>query len=60
VVARAHARSGNPAVIAGYLGSGDNFDRAITSFSIAYADQNERDYTAFTRAIDAGTIPAHR
>jgi uncharacterized protein (DUF2252 family) len=58
-LARAHARSGDAAAIAGYLGSGDNFDRAIAEFSVAYADQNERDYAAFKDAIDTGQIPAH-
>jgi uncharacterized protein (DUF2252 family) len=57
--ARAHARSGDPATIAGYLGNGKNFDRAIADFCVAYADQNERDYAAFTSAIADGRIPAH-
>lgn len=58
-LARAHARSGSPAAIAGYLGKGDSFDTAITEFALAYADQNERDYTAFTNAIEDGRIVAH-
>ena len=58
-LARAHARSGDPATIAGYLGTGDNFDRAIAEFSVAHADQNERDYDAFMQAIDSGRIDAH-
>jgi len=58
-LARAHARSGDTAAIAGYLGSGDNFDAAIADFSVAYADQNERDYAAFKDAIDTGRIAAH-
>jgi uncharacterized protein (DUF2252 family) len=58
-LARAHARSGDPAAIAGYLGTGDNFDRAVADFSFAYADQNERDYSAFTQAIADGRIDAH-
>ena len=59
-LARAHARSGDVATIAGYLGKGDKFDRAIAEFAVAYADQNERDYAAFTDAIDSGRIPAHQ
>src|SRR5205085_11942496 len=43
-LARAHARSGDRAAIAEYLGKGDRFDRAIAEFSEAYADQNEADY----------------
>ena len=58
-LARAHARSGDPATIAGYLGKNNNFDRAIADFSVAYADQNERDYAAFTSAIADGRVPAH-
>ena len=37
-LARAHARSGEPAKISGYLGKSDAFDAAIGEFSIAYAD----------------------
>jgi hypothetical protein len=58
-LARAHACSGDPAMIAGYLGDGDSFDRAISDFAVAYADQNERDYAAFAEAIRDGRIPAH-
>jgi uncharacterized protein (DUF2252 family) len=58
-LARAHARSGHAAAIAGYLGSGKVFDRALGEFAFAYADQNERDFTAFTDAIDSGRIQAH-
>lgn len=47
VLARAHARTGAPAWIAGYLGKSDVFDEAIEKFAIAYADQTERDYAAF-------------
>ena len=58
-LARAHARSGDEAAIAGYLGSGQVFDRALGDFAIAYTDQNERDFEAFTSAIDSGRIEAH-
>ena len=43
-LARAHARSGDAAAIASYLGTGDKFDRAMSAFAETYADQNERDY----------------
>jgi uncharacterized protein (DUF2252 family) len=55
-LARAHSRSGDPAAVASYLGSGDSFDRAMASFAETYADQNEADYAALRRAVDAGTI----
>jgi uncharacterized protein (DUF2252 family) len=49
-LARAHARTGDAAAIAGYLGGGDAFDRAVGEFAAAYADQNERDFAAVTAA----------
>ena len=57
-LARAHARSGDPVAIAAYLGKKDRFDRSITDFSERYADQNDRDYQAFTDAIRSGRLPA--
>jgi uncharacterized protein (DUF2252 family) len=57
-LARGHARSGDGAAIAAYLGSGDSFDRAMASFAEAYADQNELDYAAFRGAIDSGRLVA--
>jgi uncharacterized protein (DUF2252 family) len=57
-LARAHARSGDEVEIAAYLGSGDNFDRAIAEFSVRYADQNERDHAALVAAIEAGDVEA--
>jgi uncharacterized protein (DUF2252 family) len=57
-LARAHARSGDAAAIAGYLGSGDSFDRAMASFAESYADQNQADCAALRRAVDAGKIAA--
>jgi predicted alpha/beta hydrolase len=55
-LARAHARSGDAAMIAGYMGSGQSFDDAIGEFAVEYADQNRSDYRAFTRAIREGKI----
>jgi uncharacterized protein (DUF2252 family) len=57
-LARAHARSGDPIAIAAYLGQDDQFDRSIVAFSERYADQNERDYQAFTTAIRSGRLEA--
>jgi len=57
-LARAHARWGDRIAIASYLGQGDLFDRAIASFSAAYADQNERDYQAFTETVNSGRLTA--
>jgi uncharacterized protein (DUF2252 family) len=58
VLARAHARTGDPAQIAGYLGKNDVFDEAIAKFATAYADQTERDHAALLKAIRAGRIQA--
>jgi Uncharacterized protein conserved in bacteria (DUF2252) len=57
-LARAHARSGDAIAIGGYVGSSDVFDRAITTFAEAYADQNERDYSVLLDAIASGRIEA--
>jgi uncharacterized protein (DUF2252 family) len=57
-LARAHARSGDVIALSEYLGTDDAFDVAIADFSARYADQNERDYQAFTAAVQSGRIPA--
>ena len=57
-LARAHARSGDPIAIAGYLGEDDQFDRSISDFAKRYADQNELDYQAFSDAIQSGRLQA--
>ena len=57
-LARAHARWGDRIAIASYLGQGDTFDKAIAEFATAYADQNERDYEAFTAAVNSGRLTA--
>jgi uncharacterized protein (DUF2252 family) len=57
-LARAHARWGDRIAIAAYLGNGVRFDRAIADFAPAYADQNERDYEAFTAALKSGRLAA--
>lgn len=57
-LARAHARSGDAAMMSGYMGSGQTFDDAIGEFAVEYADQNRRDYRAFVNAIREGRIAA--
>ena len=57
-LARAHARSGDPIAITTYLGESDAFDESVTDFSERYADQNERDYEAFIKAIRSGRLSA--
>jgi uncharacterized protein (DUF2252 family) len=50
LLARGHARSGDPLVIAGYLGSGDGFAEALAKFGSAYADQTEKDWETLCRS----------
>ena len=57
-LALSHARSGDPAMISGYLGKGDTFDHAIAAFSVAYANQNEKDHALLKRAIRDGKVTA--
>lgn len=57
-LARAHAKSGDAATISGYLGKGDNFDRALARFALAYADQTERDHAVLVKAISSGRVEA--
>jgi uncharacterized protein (DUF2252 family) len=56
-LARAHAKAGDVAMLAGYLGSAETFDLAIRDYALAYADQVEEDYEAFKRAVHAGRFP---
>ncbi len=58
-VARAHARSGDPAMIAGYLGSKEVFDKSVAKFAAAYADQAERDHAALVVAARKGKIEVY-
>ena len=55
-LARAHAKAGDAATIAGYLGGTDQFDAALAKYSDAYADQAERDYATFRSAIRSGRL----
>ncbi|MDQ1568683.1 MAG: hypothetical protein QOF96_3563 [Actinomycetota bacterium] len=57
-LARAHARSGDPALLAGYLGDESTFDEALGRFAVAYADQTDRDHEAFARAVKHGRLEA--
>ncbi|HYT35508.1 MAG TPA: DUF2252 domain-containing protein [Ktedonobacteraceae bacterium] len=57
-LARAHARSGDPAQISGYLGGSATFEQAVALFAEAYADQTERDHAALLAAVKEGRIQA--
>ena len=55
-LARAHARSGDPTLISGYLGRSDMFDKAIAKFAATYADQSERDHEVLRKAVQSGQV----
>jgi uncharacterized protein (DUF2252 family) len=57
-LARAHARSGDAAMITGYMGTGAVFANAVADFAEAYADQAERDHAALVEAAGSGRVPA--
>jgi uncharacterized protein (DUF2252 family) len=57
-LALSHARSGCPVTLSGYMGKSDAFDRAVAAFSVAYADQNEKDHAALARAVRKGEVKA--
>lgn len=57
-LARAHARSGDAGLIAGYMGTSNIFDEAICEFAIEYGDQAHRDYREFVKAIRQGRLEA--
>jgi uncharacterized protein (DUF2252 family) len=57
-LARAHSRSGDPVALAAYLKGGGRFSEAIADFAERYADQNERDYDTFAKAVKKGRIKA--
>lgn len=56
VLARAHDKAADAAVIAGYLGNIDHFDEAIGDYTVAYADQVENDYETFVKAVRKGRL----
>jgi len=55
-MALAHAKSGDPALIAGYTGKNDDLDEAMVKFAFAYADQTEKDHKALEKAAKSGRI----
>ncbi|HXQ94486.1 MAG TPA: DUF2252 domain-containing protein [Thermoplasmata archaeon] len=57
-LARAHARTGDPSMISGYLGEKDSFEEAVATFAVAYADQTVADHRALVRAVRRGRLPA--
>jgi uncharacterized protein (DUF2252 family) len=60
MLARAHAKTGNSEIISSYMGKSEAFEEAISNFAIAYADQTEKDYDSFLKAIKAGKLPVEK
>ncbi|MDO8846359.1 DUF2252 domain-containing protein [Methylicorpusculum sp.] len=58
-LAGAHARSGDAAKIAGYLGKKEDFEIALADFSEAYADQNDKDHQALVHAVQQGRLEVY-
>ena len=57
VLARSHARTGDPVAIAAYIGKGGAFDAAMGGFAVAYADQTEIDHRLLVDAVASGRLP---
>jgi uncharacterized protein (DUF2252 family) len=60
LLARGHARSGDPLMIGGYIGNGDRFAQALAGFGVAYADQTEKDWRELRRSGKAGRVAGRR
>jgi hypothetical protein len=58
-LARAHARTGDPVAISGYIGKGSKFTAAIGRYAVRYADQTERDHAQLVRAIGSGAVQSY-
>ncbi|CAL9512372.1 DUF2252 domain-containing protein [Streptomyces levis] len=58
LLARAHAHSADPRLIAGYCGKNDELDEAMAAFAVAYADRTEADHADLVAAVRAGKIAA--
>jgi hypothetical protein len=56
-LALAHAKSGDAAMIGGYLGKSEGMDEAVARFAVAYAEQTDRDYEALVAAARSRRIP---
>jgi uncharacterized protein (DUF2252 family) len=51
ILARGHARGGDCAMLAGYIGNSERFDDAVSQFANAYADQTEKDWSQFVKSL---------
>ncbi|PXX58395.1 uncharacterized protein (DUF2252 family) [Nocardia tenerifensis] len=60
LLARAHSRSLDPRLLAGYLGDDERFDDAVADFAVRYADRTESDHAALVDAVERGKIAAEQ
>lgn len=58
LLARAHAHSADPRLLAGYCGKNDELDEAMATFAVAYADRSEADHAHLVSAVRSGRIAA--
>ncbi|MEV8316336.1 DUF2252 domain-containing protein [Streptomyces sp. NPDC059900] len=58
LLARAHAHSADPRLIAGYVGKNDELDTAVAAFAVAYANRTEADHGELVRAVKEGRVAA--
>jgi hypothetical protein len=58
ILARAHARSGDPALLSGYIGGGQTLAEARADFAMAYEQQNAADHAALLEALRSGRVEA--
>jgi NAD(P)H-dependent flavin oxidoreductase YrpB (nitropropane dioxygenase family) len=56
-LSRAHARTGDAAILKGYMGQDEHFEDTIAKFSMGYADQNEKDHERLLHAIKHNILP---
>jgi hypothetical protein len=60
LLARGHARGGDYAMIAGYLGNSERFDEAVTKFAETYADQTEKDWQQLVKSLKPEATPVKK
>ncbi|WP_031057734.1 DUF2252 domain-containing protein [Streptomyces sp. NRRL F-5702] len=58
LLARAHAHSADPRLLAGYCGKNEQLDEAVAAFAVTYADRTEADHAELVRAVKAGRLAA--
>ncbi len=57
-LSRAHARTGDPVILSGYMGREKHFEEAIAAFAVAYANQNQKDYEQVAAYLQAHALKA--